>query len=476
MNNVNNTSDYINSYININDDILKQLIYKPGYIKTVFSNKTIITYADYIASGLASPIIEKWIEKRIYPYYSNTHSNAHNGQMMKNLINQTKSYIREQFNIDMNYQILFPGSGTTAAINHLTNSINWTLYEKVKIYLTLYEHYSNHLPWVEIHNIHSHVDINYIPFEQNTSNSGIIDLNWLKNSIQTDYIKSNENIGKTLIICSITACSNINGIINPLTDIKQILNMFGSNDKFHSYLFADFACSAPYVQIDGNLFDAFFFSPHKFIGGIETPGVLIGKSCLFEKTKPFCSGGGCVKKATSKKIIYETDIERRESAGTPNIIGIIKLKKILELKAKMYSTIKINEHILCKLIKEKIIEFESKYSTFRSILYADNYEHLPILSFNLSNLHYNLIVVLFNDLFGIQTRGGIGCCGLLAEYMENIYEIKGWCRISFHWLMNIHTVLNIFKALEFIIQNSHKYVKLYKYDSSLNLFTFIESK
>ena len=55
-------------------------------------------------------------------------------------------------------------------------------------------------------------------------------------------------------------------------------------------------------------------------------------------------------------------------------------------------------------------------------LYNDNVKHLPILSFSLSDLHYNLIVVLFNDLFGIQTRGGIGCCGLLAEYIENSYK------------------------------------------------------
>jgi len=103
-------------------------------------------------------------------------------------------------------------------------------------------------------------------------------------------------------------------------------------------------------------------------------------------------------------------------------------------------------------------------------LYNDNNKHLPILSFSLSNLHYNYIVVLFNDKFGIQTRGGIGCCGLLAEHLENQYGYRGWCRISFHWLMTMKTILNIFKALEFIIEHGESFLQYYDYDNEQNLY------
>jgi selenocysteine lyase/cysteine desulfurase len=90
----------------------------------------------------------------------------------------------------------------------------------------------------------------------------------------------------------------------------------------------------------------------------------------------------------------------------------------------------------------------------------------------LTNLHYNFIVILFNDLFGIQTRGGIGCCGLLAEYIEKKYAYRGWCRISFHWSMSKKNIYYIFSALEYIINNGHKYLKKYKYSKKQNLFYF----
>lgn len=453
----------LDSYKDIPNSLLYQLRYKPGIINTPYC-KTKITYADFIASGLPCPLIENYIQEKIYPLYSNTHSNAHNGILMKNLINNTKKYIRKLFNLSEDYQILFTGNGTTGAINHLINCIDYSPFYRIIVFLTNYEHYSNHLPWIGIESNHPNIKIEFIPF---IDNSPEINLNFLYLSLKQLY---NDIIdGKTLIICSISACSNINGYIMPLKQIKSILEQFPNNNKYYKYLFSDYACSAPYVNIDGSILDAFFFSPHKFIGGQSTPGILIAKSCLFTKDKPFCPGGGCVISANSKNIEYEHDIERKESGGTPNIIGIIKIGKIFQLKEQLQDLIENNEKILSKLIKEKIKYF-SKYPNFRSVLYNDDTEHLPILSFHLINLHYNFIVVLFNDLFGIQTRGGIGCCGLLAEYIEQKYKYRGWCRISFHWMHSKKTINNIFIALEHIIQYGHKYLNLYEYDKDKNLY------
>jgi selenocysteine lyase/cysteine desulfurase len=455
-------NNILEKYTNLKDQITDKLIYRSGIIHTPFANNINIIYADYIASGKPSPLVEEFLQTNIYPIYSNTHSNAHNGILMKNIISDTKTYIREQFNLSADYQILFTGNGTTGAINHLINCIDYSLYEEIIIYLSIYEHYSNHLPWIEL--IHPNKKIIYIPFESNT---GIIDLEYFKSSVKNNY----DNLCRsTLLICSISACSNINGMINPTLQIRDILDQFPSTDIFSKYFFSDYACSAPYVKIDGSIYDAFFFSPHKFIGGVSTPGILIGRSCLFSKSKPYCMGGGCVIKASSTTIEYDLNIEKKESAGTPNIIGIIKIKKILELKNKFQSIITHNEKLIYKLIKIKIDKYTDRYPTFQSILYNDDVKHLPILSFAIKDLHYNFIVVLFNDKFGIQTRGGIGCCGLLAEYIEKEYNIKGWCRISFHWLMDTNTILYIFKALEYIIENGHKYLKYYEYNKEQNLY------
>lgn len=97
---------------------------------------------------------------------------------------------------------------------------------------------------------------------------------------------------------------------------------------------------------------------------------------------------------------------------------------------------------------------------------------LPIVALSIDQLHYNFIVTLFNDLFGIQTRGGISCCGVFGELIKNKYNIDGWCRISFHWIMKVSEIEQIFKALEFISKYGSLFYKLYKYDRDQNLFFY----
>ena len=40
--------------------------------------------------------------------------------------------------------------------------------------------------------------------------------------------------------------------------------------------------------------DAIFFSPHKFIGGVDSPGILVAKKKLFKSSSPYTAGGGTV--------------------------------------------------------------------------------------------------------------------------------------------------------------------------------------
>lgn len=443
------------NYIEINS---KKIVYKSGYIKT--SNLQIL-YADYIASGRPSPLIEKYLETYIYPYYSNTNSNANNGIFMKDLIKKVKYEMRNEYNLSSEYKIIFTGTGTTGAINHLINCIDYSFYNNVYIFLSNYEHYSNHLPWIELKNSNKNIKIKIIPFNEYE----LIDLEWFENNIQEIY----NNSDKILIITSIINCSNVNGLFLPTKKIKNILDKY-QKGNIKKYFFSDYACSAPYIKIDGSCYDAFFYSPHKFIGGTSTPGVLIAKNELFTKNKPFCPGGGCLIKVLDEKIIYNNDIEKKEMAGTPNIIGIIRIGKIIALKNYFQDIITNNEHILSKIIKKLIIYLKKKYTSFNTILYEDDEEHLPILSFYLSNLHYNFIVKLLNDLYGIQSRGGISCAGLLADYIKEKYNVDGWVRLSFHWIMSRKDVFYIIKSLIYIIENGHNHLKDYIYDDTQNLF------
>lgn len=421
-------------------------------------------YADFTASGIPCKIIEDLIQKRIYGNYANTHSNSCNGILMKNYIQECRNYVRQLLEIDSEYKIIFTGNGTTSAINHLVKILNIKDYKKVHVYLSVYEHLSNHLPWVELYRINKKkIVLHLIPLNNNDYD---LDYLYLQDEIMQ---KKNED---DLIIVSVTACSNVNGKIINLTLIKNILKTYSS---IKYYLFVDYACLAPYKKINIHEIDAIFFSPHKFIGGTSTPGILICKEELFQKS-PFICGGGCSHHADLYSVVYDEDIEKKESAGTPNIIGIIKFYYCLQLKEIYYSFIQLRENYLVNMMIQKIKEFKSKYkNVFFPILYnVNNRKSLPILSFALKNLHYNYVVILLNDLFGIQSRGGNSCAILLKNYICNFLEnnqcFKGWVRISFHWTHSNEEVLYIYNAIEYIINNSSKYVNNYHYIKEKNLY------
>mgnify|MGYP000262023445 FL=1 len=426
--------------INIPEAIKYNLIYKNG-------NDNYI-YADYTGSGQHSPIIDDYLKKYIYSNYANTHSNSLWSKMMTTRINNCKKYLRKIFNILNDQSIIFTGQGTTGAINHLVNSIDFSNQSKINIIISLYEHHSNFLPWIEKSKLYPNMELYIIPL----SKEGDIDYIWYENLLK----KLNTN---DLTITSITACSNVSGIIIDIHKIKSIIqNQFQNR----SLLFVDYACSAPYKKIDASIFDACFISPHKFIGGTSTPGILIAKNSLFTKKCPYAPGGGCVKVANDIKILYDNNIETREMGGTPNIIGIIRIHLIFVLKQLYFNIIEKNETFIVNYVHHKLKILSNKLPNLTVLYLNKSLNHrLPIVCISIDNCHYNTIVEIMSSLFGIQTRGGISCCGLFARYIKNTMNINGWCRITFHWLMTIYEINYILNAIEYIALNHKSYKNNY---------------
>lgn len=454
----------------IKDKYKKHFVFDAPIINTNLKNNVKLIFADATASGRPSPIIEKYIYNKILPYYSNTHSNAYCGILMKNLIGETKEYIRKYLSVGQEKKIIFTGSGTTGAINHLIHCLNFDHLDKVNIFITIFEHHSNYLPWIELSKKYPNkIRINIIPLIKD--NIYDIDLQWLEDQIKV-------NCQTCINIISITACSNVLGILNDVPSIYNMINKYNDDNKKNScclgkrnLLFVDYACAAPYTNIDGNYSDALFFSPHKFLGGVETPGVLVANKLLFNNEIPFTPGGGCVEKVCATKIIYSSDIEKKESAGTPNIIGIIKIKKILEVKVSLDPIISYNESAITKYIFAKFKEIKDLI-----ILMPDTHldHRLPIICIAVKNIHCNLIVALLSDLFGIQTRGGVSCTGLLVDHIKKLYNITGWVRITFNYMMDIKEIDFIIDSVKYIIKHNAEYKKYYKFNEKTNLFTFIK--
>ena len=85
---------------------------------------------------------------------------------------------------------------------------------------------------------------------------------------------------------------------------------------------------------DGSLryFDAVFISPHKFIGGPGTPGVLAVRKELLTNRVPAVPGGGTVAYVSPDDHRYISDPAHREEGGTPAIIESIRAGLVFQLQ------------------------------------------------------------------------------------------------------------------------------------------------
>lgn len=448
--------------------------YNPGKIINPFTKKyNNIIFADDVASGRPCHIVDSLMTSNINPYYSNTHSNATCGILMKDMVNKTKDIIREELHLNLEQKIIFSGNGCTGAINHLTYKIDLDRYSHIVIHSSPFEHHSNFLPWNELLKRHStlysgiseHRLIDYTKDFESTLDKYISDL-------ETELSTGNNN--KRLDILALSGCSNVTGKRFDLfyDDVVKFVKDY-QRKGFNVFTVIDYACSAPYIDLDVSRFDACAFSGHKFLGGQTTPGVLIANETLLQIDVPFQPGGGCVNSADDKHTNYKQDKELLEMCGTPNICGIIRLGYVLTIKRSIIDRIHNNDLIIGNFITEKLLKLEAKYPDLKVLgLKSRHPRDLPIFPITIKGLHYNLITVLFNDLFGIQTRGGISCAGTLGRIFRETENVDGWCRISFNYLLTKRQIIKIIKSLEFIIIHGKRFADYYSYDKNKNLFSF----
>ena len=449
-------------------------IYKNTYGNPVFSTPYGSRYminADATASGFLYKPIDNFIQTNIVPYYNNTHSNAFAGQMMNLFVSKSKQKIIKSIGAKKSDKVLFTGNGCTGAIQHIIHMLNLKKKSDTKkpvVFISEAEHHSNDLPWR-----HLPIDLVIIPVELST---GLIDLSKLKK-----YLKKFQH--RPLRLISFIAVSNITGVIQPIDDICILGHRYGA------LVMLDYATGAPYVPINmhkdensGNYIDILVISIHKFLGGPGSPGLLVVRESCCRNNIPFCPGGGTVRFVTDEMQTYSDDIETRENGGTPNIIGSIKAGLCFELKDSLQEHINDRELWLLRYIQGKLL-------TNKDIIIInpiDNAERIPIFSFRIKDIHYNLIVVLLSDLFGIQSRGGISCCSMYAQRLLNISDDKkkdvytsiienkgvpnyyGWCRLTFHYSMPKYIVDYIIEAIAFVSANAKEFKPYYVYDSKKN--------
>jgi len=441
-------------------------------IETPYGKKPLY-YLDYTASGRLYKPIEEKIMNEFGPLVGNTHSETNEtGIAMTHAYHYAKSIIRQHVNANASDVLITTGFGMTGAVNKLQRLLGLrgicSRENQPVVFVTHMEHHSNHISWFE-------TNAELVVIEPNEDT--LIDLDHLEKAL----IKYKD---RSLKIGSFTACSNVSGIQTPYYEMARIMHRHGG------LCFIDFAASAPYVHIDMHptdpetKLDAIYFSPHKFLGGPGSSGVLVFDGSLVSNLIPDQPGGGTVDWTNPwGGYKYVDDIESREDGGTPGFLQAIRTGLAIRLKEQMgIDKMAIRESELVQVL------FSALEGTKGLEILASNVkERLGIISFYAYDIHYNLFVRILNDRFGIQARGGCSCAGTYGHYLLHIDEDisksitemirqgdlskkPGWIRISIHPMMTNEEATYVADAIKEIIVNISEWEKDYYYIKEKNHF------
>ena len=446
--------------------------------ETPFGQQKII-YADWTASGRLYGPIEDFLSEVAGPFVGNTHTETTvTGSCMTQAYHQAKQLIKKHVGAKDEHVLISSNSGMTGVVNKFQRILGLKIHERFQPYLQLpeeerpvifvshMEHHSNQTSWLE-----TIADVEIIQPDA----AGRVDLDHFR-----ELLKKYKN--RKTKIAAVTSCSNVTGIFTPYHQIAKMIHQEGG------LCFVDFACSAPYIEINMcpenelEYLDAIYFSPHKFLGGPGSTGILIFDSKLYKNKIPDNPGGGTVDWTNPwGEHKYHEEIEAREDGGTPAFLQTIKVALSILLKEEMGV-----DNILKR--EEEILEII--WPALKTIpnlhLLADNIsDRLGVFSFYIDDLHYNLGVRLLNDRYGIQVRGGCSCAGTYGHYLLDVsYEKShnitgrislgdlshkpGWIRMSVHPTMTNKEAHYLVDAIRELSENHQKWATEYSYDLQTN--------
>ncbi|CAO2148618.1 unnamed protein product [Urochloa humidicola] len=480
-----------------------QLVGGDAEFETPFGRRALL-YADHTASGHSLRYIEDYILDHVLPFYGNTHTeDSYVGSRTTRTARKASRYIKRCMGGGPGDALLFCGSGATAAIKRLQEVIGVAVppcppaaavrqllraEERWVVFVGPYEHHSNLLSWRC-----SLADVVEVPAGRD---DGLVDLDALRRALAAPEYADRPMLG------AFSACSNVTGVITDTRTIARILHQHGAFACF------DFAASGPYVDIDmrsGEMdgYDAVFLSPHKFVGGPGTPGILLMNKALYRLAghPPTTCGGGTVAYVngfSEEDTVYYEDIEEREDAGTPAIVQKVRASLAFWVKEHVGrgGAISLRESAyadaaMARLLANPNIKVLGNVAARR----------LPIFSFLVYPpdsssgdrrrlpLHGRFVARLLNDLFGIQARGGCACAGPYGHALLGVGEelslrirdaiVKGyhgvkpgWTRVSFAYYMSGEEVRFVLDAVEFVAAHGHRFLPLYGFDWATGNWAF----
>lgn len=442
--------------------------------ETAYGTKPLI-YADWTASGRLYEPIEQLFMQQIAPFVGNTHTETTvTGSAMTSAYHHARQLIKRHCGAQDTDVLIAAYSGMTGVVNKFQRILGLKLHERFRgqvsipadqrpiVFVSHMEHHSNQTSWLE-----TIADVEVIP----PDDQGLMDLSQLDRLLE-------KYRHRPLKIAAVTSCSNVTGIFTPYHEVAERMHLAGG------YCFVDFACSAPYIDIvmrpkDKPLqrLDAVYFSPHKFLGGPGSTGILIFDSALYQNSVPDDPGGGTVDWTNPwGEHKYIDHIEAREDGGTPAFLQTIRAAMAIQLKEQMgVHNILEREHEMLERVWQVFDEIPNLH-----VLAGQHRDRLGVISFYIDDLHYNLGVSLLNDRFGIQVRGGCSCAGTYGHYLLNVdqeysksitskinegdnSDKPGWIRMSIHPVMTDDELGYVLDAIRQLAANHQHWQQDYRH-------------
>ncbi|MGB5626889.1 MAG: aminotransferase class V-fold PLP-dependent enzyme, partial [Woeseiaceae bacterium] len=465
----------------------QQIVGVDSTFETPFGERLMV-YCDYTASGRCLRFVESYLQS-LQRVYANTHTEDDiTGRSMSQLLHEAEQAIKDSVNAGADGRIIACGTGATGAIDKLQQIIGVALAPATRkninealdqldadvdsqtvrdllrevqpvVFIGPYEHHSNEISWRQCLATTIEVQLDA---------TGNIDLEHLEQLLLDPRYKNRQRIG------SFSAASNVTGIRSDVRKIASLLHKHGAIACF------DFAACAPYVDIDMNpeptaadedpSIDAVFISPHKFLGGPGSSGVLVFNQRIYDRNlPPSMSAGGTVDYVGMEDQDFISSIEEREKAGTPGVLQTLKAGLVFQIKDSVgVDVINAREHELTG----RVMKSWGANENIEVLGNPDPSSRVGIISFNIKDdkgryLHHKFITALLNDLFGIQSRAGCSCAGPYGHRLLDIDEATserfraavqhghcglkpGWCRVGLHWVMDDAEANYVIEAVNFM--------------------------
>ncbi len=467
------TEDYFSAF-------RKNIIGIDQEYSTPYGLKKII-YCDWIASGRLYGPVEQMLAGTFGPFVGNTHTEtSETGSRMTWAYHHAQEIIKKHVNAGPDDVLIAAGAGMTAVINKFQRILGLkgcnypktarclSENERPVVFITHIEHHSNQTSWYE-----TMADVVMIEPGRDLT----VDPDSLRKALDK-YSDRKFKIG------SFSGCSNVTGVFTPYHRLARIMHENGG------LCFVDFAASAPYVDIDMHpaesmeKLDAIFFSPHKFLGGPGSSGIMVFDKSLYKSTAPDQPGGGTVDWTNPwGEYKYVDSIESREDGGTPGFLQLIRAALAIRLKEMM------GTEMICAREEELVKRtFEGLMAIPGLHILAPQVRHrLGAISFYIDDMHYNLVVKLLSDRYGIQVRGGCACAGTYGHFLLDVTydhshritemisrgdlsEKPGWVRLSLHPTMTDEELETVIRALGEIVEHATEWRKDYTYNRKTNEF------